>query len=152
MSKAKKKPPVESPEIRILSALRRIIQVMDIHSRQLVSNYDVTAPQLMSLAVVAEEGPISLGDIAKSVHLSPSTIVGVLDRLVDKNYVKRRRDKKDRRLINVTITEKGRELIKKAQHPFMDILESTKKEFPLPEREKVADCLEKLVEITEVPG
>lgn len=40
-----------------------------------------------------------------------STLVGVIDRLEEKQFVNRTRDIKDRRIIYIDITEKGREFV-----------------------------------------
>src|SRR5690606_5481224 len=79
-------------ERRMLAALRRIVHAIDLHSRQLLERFDVTAPQLVCLHVLASEGEQSSRDLAEKVHVNPSTIVGVLDRLQKKGFVQRRRD------------------------------------------------------------
>lgn len=93
---------------RILLALRKISHAVDIYSKKLTKKYNITGPQLLCLYAVVENGPTTLTEISKTVSLSSSTLLGVVDRLEKKGYLERKRDSKDRRKVFITATEKGR--------------------------------------------
>lgn len=100
--------------LQLIGSIRRIMRAFDIRSRQMGATSDITLPQLLCLtAVVAEEG-LTSREIARRVHVSPSTLVGVLDRLQEKRWVRRERDPDDRRRIHIQPTAAGRELIRAA--------------------------------------
>ncbi|MFT4060655.1 MAG: MarR family transcriptional regulator [Legionella sp.] len=101
----------EKPAKRIILALRKIMQQMDNHSRRLNKCYGLTVPQIICLYEIYEKGAMSLSLLSKSVHLSMSTLVGVIDRLEEKGFVQRIRDIKDRRIIFINITDKGIEFV-----------------------------------------
>ncbi|CDZ78423.1 Organic hydroperoxide resistance transcriptional regulator [Legionella massiliensis] len=96
---------------KILLALRKIMQHMDNHSRRLNKCYGLTVPQLICLYEIYEKGVMTISLLSKNVHLSMSTLVGVIDRLEEKGFVQRTRDIKDRRMIFINITEKGTEFV-----------------------------------------
>ena len=48
---------------RILHALRRIIRSVDIYSRKLVTEHQITGPQLICLNSIVELGPITATDL-----------------------------------------------------------------------------------------
>ncbi|KTD35108.1 transcriptional regulator, MarR family [Legionella nautarum] len=96
---------------KIILALRKIMQHMDNHSRRLNKCYGLTIPQLICLYEIYEKGVMTLSLLSKSVHLSMSTLVGVIDRLEVKGFVQRMRDIKDRRIIFIDITDKGTEFV-----------------------------------------
>lgn len=95
----------------IILALRKIMQQMDFHSRRLNKCYGLTAPQIICLYEIYEHGIMTLSTLSKRVYLSMSTLVGVIDRLEEKELVLRTRDIKDRRIIYINITEKGKEFV-----------------------------------------
>jgi hypothetical protein len=64
-------------ERRILAALRRIVHAIDLHSRRLVSECEITAPQLVCLHMLAAEGELTSRALAAKVHVNPSTLVGI---------------------------------------------------------------------------
>ncbi|MDH5673476.1 MAG: MarR family transcriptional regulator [Myxococcales bacterium] len=104
----------------VLRALRRIMRAIDLHSRQLATAYGLTGPQLVSLRVIADRGPISPSLLAREVSLSQATITGIVDRLAARQLVQRERSSRDRRVVTVTVTEAGRALIETAPSPLQE--------------------------------
>lgn len=133
--------------IRILQALRRIIQAIELHSKKLAANYQITTPQLVCLTKLKVDGPLTASALAKLVHLSPSTLVGIIDRLEEKEFVKRQRDHKDRRLIYISITEKGITTVEQAPSPLQDKLASALDNLSEFEHLSIVTSLEKVVDL-----
>ena len=136
-------------DLRILRALRRIIQAVDIHSRKLASQYQITGPQLVTLLCVVEQGPLTTTEIGRHVHLSNSTVVGILDRLEAKELVRRERSTRDRRLVHVDATDKARELAASAPSPLQDVFADALHRLPELEQTAIALSLERIVELME---
>ena len=137
-------------DLRILKALRRIIRAIDLHSRKLATNHKITVPQLVALNVILEGNPLSTSEIARRVHLSPSTVVGILDRLEAKKLILRQRSTKDRRLVLVELTEAGRRHIVDAPSPLQDRLTEALATLPEVEQQEIAAALERVVSLMEV--
>ncbi|MEJ2722916.1 MAG: MarR family transcriptional regulator, partial [bacterium] len=68
--------PTERYDLKILQSLRKIMRGVNTYSRRLIGTHDITAPQLVCLITIAEQGPLSLKRIADRVYLSSSTVVG----------------------------------------------------------------------------
>lgn len=96
--------------IRILQSVRRIAQCVEHHSKRLVATHNITSPQLVALLAIVRLGPSTLKAIGTAIHLSPSTVVGIVDRLEEKLLVRRERDTRDRRNVYVTVTALGQTL------------------------------------------
>ena len=141
--------PKGSYDLRILQALRRIIRAVDIHSHKLASLHNVTGPQLGCLTVIQEDGPLTSSSLAKKVYLSPSTVVGIVDRLEEKKLVMRNRDSKDRRLVHISITPQGEQLIAAAPSLLQDTLADALVQLPELEQISITMSLEKLVDLME---
>ncbi|MBE3098818.1 MAG: MarR family transcriptional regulator [Planctomycetes bacterium] len=134
-------------DLRILNAIRQIIRAADIDSRKLASDHHITAPQLMALMAVVEKGSISATGIAKRIHLSPSTLVGILDRLESKGLIQRDRSADDRRLVWVTATDEGRALATRTPFPLQFSLDKALKQLSEKERSQTAAGMERLVNL-----
>ncbi len=141
--------PVQRYELRILQALRRIIRAVDIHSHKLTSRHKITGPQLGCLTALMENGPMTSARLAQKVYLSPSTIVGIIDRLEEKKLVQRKRDSKDRRLIHICITAAGEQLVAAAPSLLQDTLVNALVKLPESEQISITQTLEKLVDLME---
>ncbi len=142
--------PSERYELRILQALRKIIRGVDLHSRKLRGTHDITGPQLICLITIVEEGPLTLKRIAERVFLSPSTVVGILDRLESKSCVLRVRDTGDRRMVNVTATATGHALVQNAPSPLQEGLATALKNLPDIEQATIALSLQRIVDLMDV--
>jgi len=72
---------------------------------------DVTLPQFRALVVLASRGPQRSADISAELGVNPSTGSRMCDRLVRKGLVRRTRTAGDRRVVRLTLTAAGRELV-----------------------------------------
>lgn len=80
----------------------------DCHAAQL------TVLQLQALILISKNKIMSMGDIAAEFKISLPTATVLLDKLVNFNLIERLKSKTDRRVVNVSLTDKGKELLKKA--------------------------------------
>lgn len=136
-------------DLQILQSLRRIIRAIDIYSRKLKSSYQLTAPQLIALLNIVEDGPLNTTTLSKKVFLNPSTIVGILDRLEARKLVIRSRDEKDRRVVNVSATDEGIKIAQTAPSPLQDNLAESLKMLPELEQATIALSLKRVVDLME---
>lgn len=135
----------------ILQSLRRIIRAVELYSRKLSIRYHVTGPQLACLLVIADLGPVTATGIAREVHLSPSTVVGILARLEEKGLILRHRSERDRRQIHIMPSEKGRHLVEHAPSPLQDTLARALSGLSELEQATIALSLARVVELMEAP-
>lgn len=132
---------------RILFSLRQLARALDIHSRRLASDKQVTSAQLFALKMLSRDDVDTASTVAGKMHLSASTVVGILDRLEEKDLITRSRDREDRRVVRVTLTPRGRDLIRETPHPVEDLLRrKTDGGLSDSEADWIADALEMLVE------
>jgi DNA-binding MarR family transcriptional regulator len=134
-----------SHERRILRSLRQINHCVDLYSRQLVISHQITAPQLVCLLAVVQQGPLTATSISREIHLSASTVVGILDRLEEKGWVSRARDCEDRRVVRVSATKKGIALSHQVPSPLQKTLANALSTLPEPEQATIALSLERIV-------
>jgi DNA-binding MarR family transcriptional regulator len=136
-------------DLSVMQSLRRIIRAVSLYSHQLAATYNITAPQLVCLLTIVNEGPLNLSRLSKQVFLSASTVVGILDRLEEKDLITRQRDHKDRRLINVQATPKGEDLAAQAPSPLPTALANALQQLPELEQATIALSLERVVDLME---
>lgn len=108
--------PDSSPEARyrsLMRSLRRVGRAFDVDSKRLLARHQISGPQLLCLMAVVERGAPTAREIADEIQLSPSTLVGILDRLEAKRLVERERDVEDRRRVHITPTAAGRKLARR---------------------------------------
>ena len=138
-------------DLRILRALRRIIRGVDLYSKHLDATDRITAPQLVCLLFLANNGPVTATAISREVQLSASTVVGIIDRLEEKGLIARERSREDRRLVRVSVTAAGAELARRAPSPLQQTLANALNELPELEQATIALSLERVVQLMEAP-
>jgi DNA-binding MarR family transcriptional regulator len=144
--------PEQHYDLRILRSLRRITRSVALHSRQLSALSNITAPQLVCLRAIIEHGPITATAISREIHVSASTVVGILDRLEDKGLVRRERGRDDRRIVYVTATEAGMRLANETPSPLQQKLSEALKALPELEQATITMSLERIVDLMESGG
>jgi DNA-binding MarR family transcriptional regulator len=68
---------------------------------------------LHTLKFVAEKKDPTMKEIADHLTITPPSVTAIIEPLVEARYLLRDLDKTDRRIIRLSITEKGTELLKK---------------------------------------
>lgn len=77
-------------------------------SKRMAALLGVTGPQRLVIRIVGKFPDIPAGQLAKLLHLHPSTLSGVLKRLERGRLVRRRPDPADARRSLLSLTAKGR--------------------------------------------
>ncbi|CBL46644.1 Transcriptional regulator, MarR family [gamma proteobacterium HdN1] len=134
-------------DLRVMRAIRRIIRAVDIHSRLLLQSDNFTTPQLVALLAIAEQGPITLKKLSQSIDLSPSTVVGIVDRLESGSLIRRTRNPDDRRQTLISITQKGQTAAQHAPFPLQHRLLKRFHELSDLEQTTLALALERVVDL-----
>ncbi len=134
----------------IVLALRRIMRSMDIASRQLISKYGITTPQLICLQHMLEHGPMTTGMLAQAVSLSPATVTGILDRMERRGLVTRERRPEDKRRVLVAITESGRGAAEAAPSYLAERLSHALEGLPEDDRRKIQRVILYLADLADM--
>ena len=83
---------------------------LDRASRGMQAKFGVTGPQRLVLRIVGNFPGLSAGDLARTLHVHPSTLTGILQRLEARGLLRRLTDPSDARRVQLEITAKGKRL------------------------------------------
>ena len=105
-------------ELRALfKSMRRIARAVELHSRRLDRELDLTLPQHVVLTCVRDLGEVTSRAVSEEADVSPATVVGILDKLEAKGLIERYRSTRDRRIVHTRITPRGEEALARAPAP-----------------------------------
>lgn len=130
--------------------LRRADFVVRVEGRKVLSSVSVTPPQFAALQFVVKnkENPISIGELSRSMGLAFSTVTDLVDRMEALEYVQRRRDEKDKRVIRIVPLEKGISVLDEVvDHRVVFVNNVIKENYNDQEMIRLRDELKKLSEI-----
>lgn len=98
-------------------ALRRITRAIDLHSKKLQRETGLTTSQLLVLEAVVKLDTSTPSNIAKEVQLSQATVTNLVDRMERNELVVRQKSTVDKRVVEVLLTDKGRQMVELAPEP-----------------------------------
>ena len=76
-------------------------------------NLDLTPAQVHIILWLGNDGPLTMGELARAVAVTEKTITGVVDRLERDLLVQRERDPADRRVVHVRLAPRGATLYRR---------------------------------------
>lgn len=95
----------------VVATLRQIIRAVDLQSKKLAKKYGLTGPQLIVLKEIRKSPDKPISEISRQVSLSQATVTSILDRLEQQGFAQRRRSDKDKRKVNIYLTEKAEHIL-----------------------------------------
>jgi DNA-binding MarR family transcriptional regulator len=76
-------------------------------SKRMEAEIGVTGMQRLVIRLIGRQPGVSAGELADLLHVHPSTLTGVLKRLVDRGYVERDKDPEDARRARFSLRPPG---------------------------------------------
>ncbi len=111
----------------------------------LLSTIDVTYPQYLVLLLLWEAEQLSVTEIGERLLLETNTLTPLLKRMEVKGIIKRTKSKRDERVIEVTLTNKGITLQDVAATIPVALLEKVSDKFPIERVLKLRDALKEFL-------
>jgi len=113
---------------------------------------EVTLTQYRTLVVLASRGPQSLAALAEAIDVTPPTATRMCDRLIRKGLILRRHERGDRRLIRLSLSEKGQVLVDAVTERRRAEITDLLKAIPREQQTALVDSLQRLASAAgEVP-
>ncbi|HEX3629382.1 MAG TPA: MarR family transcriptional regulator [Candidatus Dormibacteraeota bacterium] len=110
----------DAPILRGPEDLRNVLRAWGRHQAalwhggpQLLTEVDLTMAQFRALSLLRIEGPLTGKDLAGRLHVTPATLIPLIDRLESHGYVRRVPDQDDRRLTWIEPTAKSYRLFRR---------------------------------------
>ena len=109
---------------------------------------EVSLPQLRVLVILASQGPRSLNAIAHTLDIHPSNATRACDKLVAADLIRRNEDPADRRVLALSLTTAGTQLVDKIMQHRRDQIEELLTHVPTRQRRAMASALRALATAT----
>ena len=95
---------------QIINLSRNFNRTLRHEFHNLMQDSDFTLPQLSVISILAKNGEQKVSDISEKMGLSDSTVSGILDRLEQKRIIERKRNKDDRRVVQICLSKGNQEI------------------------------------------
>ena len=98
-----------------LHLLHRVHQRATELFQEKMAGIDITARQYVVLVTVAQNDGASQQDIIDNTGIDRSTVSQIMQTMIRKGLLKRKRTKEDARAYAITVTEQGRDILKSSE-------------------------------------
>jgi len=129
--------------LRMWLLLHRVRDVLALCEDSIFAEYGITTEQFSVLAAVkSRDGSLRPTDLAYLLERSPNSISMLVDRMVKAGLVRRTRDRRDRRVVNVSLTSKGENALKPAMPASWEFIQKILSPIPYEDIYALANQLE----------
>lgn len=97
---------------RLMALMPKLMREMHVYQRNLFTSGDISFPQLWALDYLHDQRRCTMHQLAHAMHAQQSTTTGLVDRMAKLNMVRRERSRQDRRVVNVSLSDKGRSVLR----------------------------------------
>lgn len=136
----------------ILIQIRKIVRSIDIESKKIQKEYNVSIPQVLCLTFLNESPNFQAtqGEIRNYINLNPSTVSGIIDRLEKKRLIARLPKSGDKRTVNIALTSAGEKLLTCIPSLLHEQLSNKLEKIEQQELERVEESLKTLIHLLEI--
>ncbi len=107
---------------------------------------DITNNDMHIIEAIGRTSSKNMSTIAKTLSVTVGTLTIAINNLVKKDYVRRVRSDQDRRVVLISLTEKGRKAYDHHKNFHQQMIDSIIKEFPEEEMAVLVKALKNLTE------
>lgn len=143
--------PLSADVVRVVDAIRSIIQSLRISGRAVEQQLGVSSAQLYVLQALAERPEQSINDLAFNTFTHQSSVSMVVSRLVASNLVRRNASRGDARRVSISLTPAGRALVRRAPRTAQTRLIEGLQTFSRNDLRALGDYLESIAAVAMVP-
>lgn len=81
-------------------------------NKEIESYFDMSSARILTLLAFTEKKIMYMNELSKKLSLNTSTSTRMIDSLVKEGFVERGKDKSDRRVVTVELSDKGKKMVK----------------------------------------
>jgi len=111
---------------------------------QEVLHMDISLPEIFVLGQLSSNEKPTMSELGRSISMDLSTLTRTVDKLVKKEFVARKRDPEDRRMVRVALTAKGRRIISRFEEARKKHIESILRQMTSQERRDLLNIFKTL--------
>jgi DNA-binding MarR family transcriptional regulator len=137
------------PTLDFLRLLWGVENCLQSTSKRMAASVGVTGPQRLALLLVSRFPGISPKELARALRLHPSTVTGVLQRLVDKRLLSRQPHAADGRRVHLHVTAKAAKYTRRSKGTVEAAVERALRRVPAASVLRARDVLTAIIEAFE---
>ncbi len=134
----------ETLEAKLLAVVPRLMRHLLAHARLRPAWEDMTYQQYNVMRIIATEGVVSQGEIARRLAVTPPVVTRLASALVEAGFVERREDPADRRAVLLSLTTSGKRRVSRMRRDLLAAASELLEPLDSEERDAVSAAVDRL--------
>jgi len=109
--------------LAFMQTLWAVAHGLESASKRMHAKLGITGPQRLVLRIIGHHGRVSAGELADVLHIHPSSLTGMLQRLAQAEMIRRESDPFDRRRALLELTRRGMQLNERREGTIEAVIE-----------------------------
>jgi DNA-binding MarR family transcriptional regulator len=131
--------------LEVLEQFRILFKSVRRHYGEVQRRAGIGGAQVWALSHIASHPGIKPGELARALAIHPSTASNLVRELEKLKLATRRRQKQDQRVVELCVTSKGLQILKRTPRPLIGVLQQALSDLPSANLELLRRQLGKLV-------
>ena len=110
-------------------------------------NVSITPHHFEIIRLLEEEGTLHISEIGENLQIAKAQMTQLIDKLEDLDLINKEIDSADRRIINITLSDYGKTILKEHKNSLMTAVRDSMSHLTDEDLEGLSDSLRKLREI-----
>ena len=136
----------------IRKQIRKVEKCAYQYSQELRKSFGITGPQMGVLRMIPADSAMPLSEIVQKLGLHITTVEGIINRMQRHKFIKKQKSTKDKRVVEVLITEKGKKILKEAPIGSIGTFYRNLKKISDQEAQQLYQTLVRIVELYGASG
>jgi DNA-binding MarR family transcriptional regulator len=107
---------INDPALHFLQGIWRLENALERVSKRMEDTLGISGPQRFALRLIGEQPGVGARELAAALHLHPSTVTGVVQRLESRGLITRASHATDGRRLHLHLTAAGRRILRPNLH------------------------------------
>lgn len=125
--------------------LKLLSQLLSRRFQERLEPFGLTPFHWVVLCCLWEEDGLPTSGIGEKLQQVGGTLTGVLDRMEERGLIRRERDRNDRRVWRIWLTDAGRQLQEELPPIALELCEQATQGMSAAEREMLSDCVDRAI-------
>lgn len=127
--------------IAVLQQFRLIFKSAKKHFQWVEVETGISGSQLWALAQIASAPGLRVTELARALAIHQTTASNLVDKLVQRKLIRRERKREDQRVVQLTLTRRGADIVSKAPKPYEGVLPDALMRLPQADLRKLDSLL-----------
>lgn len=113
---------------QMLSIFNMVLKTEELAMKETAENNELSVSEIHTLVAVGRHAPKTMSTIAQELLINVSTLSIAINKLEKKGFVTRIRDNSDRRIVRISLTEKGRNALETHEQFYYSVVDEAIKD------------------------